>query len=103
ATPGYLATMGMPLVDGQDLTPLARTDLPLDAVINEEMARRYWPGTSAIGRRFETGGVHYVISGVARNAKYRSVNETPQPLAWLTMRAQFIFSPTLHVRARSGD
>ncbi len=48
--------MGMPLIDGQDLTPLARTDLPLDAVINEEMARRFWPGTSAIGRRFEVGG-----------------------------------------------
>jgi predicted permease len=103
ATPGYFATMGMRFVDGQDLTPLARTDLPLDAVINEEMARRYWPGTSPVGRRFEVDGTHYAISGVVRNGKYLSINETPQPLAWLTMRAQFIFTPTLHVRAQSGD
>ena len=103
ATPGYFATMGMRFVDGQDLTPLARTDLPLDAVINEEMARRYWPNESPVGRRFEVSGTFYVIRGVVRNAKYVSVSEKPQPLAWLTMRAQFIFTPTIHVRAQNGD
>jgi predicted permease len=102
-TPGYFASMGMPFVEGRDLSPLARTDLPLDAVINQEMARRYWPGVSPIGRRFEISGTFYEIAGVVRNAKYLSLNESPRPIAWLTMRAQFIFTPTLHVRARSGD
>lgn len=102
-TPGYFASMGMPFVDGRDLSPLARTDLPLDAVINQEMARRYWPGLSPIGRRFEVSGTSYEIAGVVRNAKYLNLNESPRPIAWLTMRAQFIFAPTLHVRAFSGD
>ena len=102
-TPGYFASMGMPFVEGRDLSPLARTDLPLDAVINQEMARRYWPGVSPIGRRFEISGTFYEIAGVVRNAKYLSLNESPRPIAWLTIRAQFIFTPTLHVRAASGD
>jgi putative ABC transport system permease protein len=101
--PSYFATMGMPFRDGHDLAPLSRADLPLDAVINEEMARRFWPGISAIGHRFEVDGTHYEIAGVVRNAKYLSIGETPQPLAWLTMRVQFIFSPTLHIRTRQGD
>lgn len=101
--PGYIATMGMSLVDGHDIAPLTRNDLPLDALINEEMARRYWPGVSALGRRFEVGGKFYEIAGVVRNAKYVNLNESPRPLAWLTMRAQLTFAPTLHVRARSGD
>jgi len=102
-TPGYFASMGMPFVEGGDLSPLARTDLPLDAVINQEMARRYWPGVSPLRRRFEISGTFYEIAGVVRNAKYLSLNESPRPIAWLTMRAQFIFTPTLHVRALSGD
>jgi predicted permease len=102
-TPGYFASMGMPFVDGRDLSPLARTELPLDAVINQEMARRYWPDVLLIGRRFEISGTTYEIAGVVRNAKYVNLNETPRPIAWLTMRAQFIFTPTLHVRTLSGD
>ena len=102
-TPGYFATMGMPFIEGRDVAPLSRTDLPMDAVINEEMARRYWPGVSPIGRRFEVGGIFYEITGVVRNAKYLSLNESPRPLAWLTMRANYIFSPALHVRALQGD
>ncbi|MBA3849727.1 MAG: hypothetical protein C0502_06995 [Opitutus sp.] len=101
--PGYFTTLGLPLVDGRDLSPLERADLPLDAVINEEMARRCWPGVSPIGRRFEIGGTFYTVAGVVRNAKYVALNEAPRPVAWLTLRAQFIFSPTLHLRAASGS
>lgn len=102
-TPGYFATMGIPFVFGRDLSPLGRSDLPLDAVINEEMARRYWPEGSPVGRRFEVSGKTYEIAGVVRNAKYLALNESPRPAAWLTMRAQFIFSPVVHVRVPQGD
>ncbi|HZE12178.1 MAG TPA: ABC transporter permease, partial [Chthoniobacterales bacterium] len=103
ATPGYFTTMGIHFVDGRDLAPMARTDLPLDAVINEEMARRYWPNESPVGRRFEVDKKFYVVSGVVRNGKYVSISEPPQPLAWLTMRAQFIFAPTIYLRASNRD
>jgi hypothetical protein len=102
-TPGYLATMGVPLVAGSDLAPLDQHNRPLDAIINEEMARRYWPDVSPLGHRFELATTTYEVVGVARQAKYEKLSETPQPVAWLTMRAQMIFSPVLHVLARSGD
>ncbi len=103
ASPGYAATMGVPIVAGRDLSPLVRPELPLDALINEEMARRYWPGTSPVGRRFEIGGVFYEIAGVVRNIKYVALNEPPRAAAWLTARAQTFSTPTLHVRAQQGD
>lgn len=102
-TPGYFAAMGMPLVAGRDLSPLARTDLPLDAVINEEMARQYWPEGSPLGRRFEVNGFTCEVAGIVRNAKYQALNEPARPAAWLSMRSQFFFTPTLYVRAAHGD
>ena len=72
-TPGYFATMGMPFIEGRDVAPLSRTDLPMDAVINEEMARRYWPGVSPIGRRFEVGGT------LLRNHGRGTKREVSQP------------------------
>ncbi len=102
-TPGYATTLGVPLLSGHDLAPLSRADLPLDALVNEEMVRRCWPDVSPLGRRFEVGGTFYVVAGVMRTTKYATLNETPQPVAWLTLRAQFIFSPTLSVRVTAGD
>ncbi len=103
ASPGYAATMGVPIVAGRDLSPLSRPELPVDALINEEMARRYWPGTSPVGRRFELGGTFYEIAGVVRNIKYQALNEPLRPAAWLTARAQTFSTPTLHVRSSQGD
>lgn len=103
AGPGYFATLGVPIVEGGDLAPLARTDLPLDAVINQEMARRYWPGESPLGRRFVVSKSYYVVTGVVPDIKLTALNETPRPAAWLTQRAQFVFTPTLHLRAAPGQ
>ncbi len=102
-TPGYFSTLGIPLVSGADVAPMARTDLPLDAVIGDEMARRYWPGEDPIGHRFEVNGSTYVIAGVARTPKLARINEAPRPAAWLTMRNQFVSAPILQIRAGDGD
>jgi predicted permease len=103
ATGGYFATMGIPFLDGADLAPRSRADLPRDAVINHEMATRYWPEGSAVGHRFEVSGDTYVVAGVVRDPKLEKLTEKPKPAAWLTMRRQFISAPTLHVRTREGD
>ena len=54
--PGYFEAMRIPLLRGRllqdsDLAPGAESVV----VINEEMARRYWPGQEAVGRRFKYG------------------------------------------------
>ncbi|MEO5957686.1 MAG: ABC transporter permease [Opitutaceae bacterium] len=103
ATDGYFDAMGIPFLEGGDLAPFARTDLPLDAVISAEMARRYWPGESAVGRRFEVDGDTFVVAGVVRDVKMEKLTESPRPAAWLTLRRQFAFLPMLAVRTTGAD
>lgn len=52
ATPGYLRSMGMTLLEGRDFTATDERGGARVALINRSMAERYWPGTSSIGRRF---------------------------------------------------
>jgi predicted permease len=54
-TDGYLEAMGERLVRGRALTAADTSDAQLVALINEEMARRYWTGRDAIGGRFKIG------------------------------------------------
>jgi putative ABC transport system permease protein len=51
-TPGYFATMRIPLIDGRDFSPAdGPAAAPRVVVVNRTFARRYWPGTSAVGKR----------------------------------------------------
>ena len=77
---GYFETMGIELVQGRALETSDREGAAPVAVVNESFARRFWPGETAIGRRFSTGrGGTRSIVGVARDGKYVSLTEDPQP------------------------
>ncbi len=54
-TAGYFKTMGIPMIQGQDFAHQYRADQPLEYVVSESFARRYWPNESAIGKRFRPG------------------------------------------------
>ena len=69
-SPGYFRTLGISIVAGRDFTPAeARAGAP-SAVISEALARRFWPGASALGRRVTTprAPVPLTIVGVVRDA-----------------------------------
>lgn len=51
-TTDYFSTMGIPLLQGRGLTAEDTRDAPLVAVVSELMASRFWPGESALGKRF---------------------------------------------------
>jgi putative ABC transport system permease protein len=55
-TPGYVQAMGERIVRGRDIQPSDTADSQPIALINEEMARRYWSGRDALGGRFKLGG-----------------------------------------------
>jgi putative ABC transport system permease protein len=55
ASPGFFETVGARLVRGRLFDGTERQDGQLVAVINEQMAKAYWPGVSPIGRRFRWG------------------------------------------------
>ena len=48
----YFGLMEMPVVRGRAFAATDRPDAPRVAVVNESFARRYWPGSEAVGRTF---------------------------------------------------
>jgi putative ABC transport system permease protein len=52
-TPGYFATMRIAMRDGRDIATTDDANAPNVAIINQALARKFWPGQRAIGKRFE--------------------------------------------------
>jgi predicted permease len=75
-TPEYFVTMGTPLRGGRGLRP---DDIGRAVVINERLARRYWPDRSPIGDTVQYGDGHRVIVGVVADARDYSLDRDPIP------------------------
>lgn len=54
--PGYFETIGIPLLRGRTFTKQDRPGAPLVAVVDEELARRYFPGEDPVGKPIGSGG-----------------------------------------------
>ncbi len=54
--PNHFETLGVPLLQGRDFDQRDRLESPPVAIINEAMARRYWPDQEALGKRFRRDG-----------------------------------------------
>jgi predicted permease len=98
---GYFETMRTRFVEGRDFTEGDAAGALLVAVINQTMAKRLWPGASAIGRRFRAGAPDapaITVVGIAQDGKYRDVAENPQPYLYLPLAQRYAPSATLVVR-----
>lgn len=56
ACPGYFKTMGIPVLKGREFTALDTLSAPGAIVINETMAKRFWPKEDAVGKAIRLGG-----------------------------------------------
>jgi hypothetical protein len=101
-TPGYFATMGIPLVAGTDFADLKDTTAPPQAIVNQEFVRRYLAGLEPLGRRLEARGGTYVITGVARNSLYNAFGEPPTAIIYFSYRDNPAASGEIHLRTRVG-
>ncbi|HEX6183709.1 MAG TPA: ABC transporter permease [Pyrinomonadaceae bacterium] len=54
-SPGFFRAMGLALREGRDFDERDDAGSTAVAAVNETMARSYWPGESALGKRFKTG------------------------------------------------
>ena len=78
----YFTTVGVAIVHGRPITEDDVRQQRRVAVVNETMARQYWPEGSAVGRLLYTQGFEsepFEVVGVARDHKVRSVGEQPRP------------------------
>jgi predicted permease len=100
--PGYFDTLGIPLLLGRDFGAGDGGAAPV-AIVNETLARRFWPDGAAVGRtlRLESGDRAEVIA-VARDAKYQSLVEQPRPVLYRPLAQDYSAQVTLLVRARGG-
>jgi putative ABC transport system permease protein len=86
--PDYFATLGIPLIAGREITWRDDAASPKVAVINETMAKRYFPDRSPLGGRMGMGGGKSVkldieIVGVVRDSKGASVDEKIEPFVYM--------------------
>jgi predicted permease len=85
-TPGWFATMGIPLLSGRDFDASDRTGGTLVAVVNESFVRRFLPGQQPIGQFINTGPRwRFEIVGVVADAVYRSPREGMVPTMYLAL------------------
>ncbi|HVS13773.1 MAG TPA: ABC transporter permease [Thermoanaerobaculia bacterium] len=82
-TPGFFATLGVPLLEGRDVEWEDDMDRPFVAVVSESFAERYFPGAAPIGQRFELAFFEREIVGVASDVRVRGLEQPSEPQVYL--------------------
>jgi putative ABC transport system permease protein len=95
----YFRAMGIPLVSGRYLTSADKEDTPLVVVVNQALARHYWPNGDAVGKRLRVGTQEAktpwaTIVGIVADTKLNSPDTADQ---------EQIYSPAQQYRAALGD
>jgi putative ABC transport system permease protein len=103
--PGYFATLRIPLVRGRWFEASDRADGPKVALVDEILARRYFPGRDPVGRRINLGSAaepewHQIV-GVVGHIRENGLAEPERPAIYASF--QQIGWPVLGFVARGGD
>jgi predicted permease len=85
----YFATMDLPIIAGRSFTPADAHDAQGVVIVNDALARRFWPAGSAVGSRLYLDAERtewWQIVGVAGDGKYRSLREATTFAMWRPVR-----------------
>jgi predicted permease len=86
--PDFLATMGIPLLNGREFSESDTSTSPKVAIINEAMARRFYAGRNPVGLHFGFGSgkdtkIDTEIVGVVKDSKNTDVRQTVPPFVFV--------------------
>ncbi len=105
---GYLETLGVPLVNGRQFDSRDGPEAAPVIIVNETMARRYWPDADPIGRRIKIGAPQVqnpwlTVIGVIGDVHQMGLDTAPEPEFFLSASqpvflAQFFWPAQLLVR-----
>lgn len=107
ADAGYFHMMGIPVRQGREFQDTDRANGPRIAVINETLARTWWPAESAVGHRIKFGGPYQQgnlleIVGVAGDVRQSGLDSEPMPEIYLPAAQDLDRGTAIMVRA-AGD
>ncbi len=88
ATPDYFHALGIPLVHGRFFTEADKKDAPRALIVNQAMARRYWPHEDAVGHRITVSDTPkeadwLKIVGIVGDVKDRPNGSGAEPAFWM--------------------
>jgi predicted permease len=96
---GYFETMRIPLLVGRGFTDRDGESEPDVIVVNDVLARQFWPGGEAVGRRVTNrSGRSFEVVGVARRGRYLTLGEDPKPFVYFALRQSGARAMTVIVR-----
>ena len=88
-SPGYFATMKLPLEDRREFATGDDASAPLVAIVSDTLARRYWPGRSPLGGRVRQGdeppGLWRTVVGVVGDVRNDDADQPPLPYFYLPL------------------
>lgn len=84
--PEYFKTLRIPILEGREFNDRDTGAAPCVAIVNQSMARKYWPKDNVVGSQIEVGKRACEVVGVNRNIIYRSVTyDNGDPVVYLSM------------------
>ena len=104
-SPDYLRTMGIPLIMGRHFTDQDRDPAPTPVIVNAELARRYWPGEDALGKRVrfeDAAGEWMTVVGIAADSRNRGLAFEPEPLMYIPFHSFTLPFMSVVVRSPGG-
>lgn len=100
-SPFYFETMQVPLLQGRMFTDSDNENAPMVAIVNQSMARRFWPDEDAIGKHFSVNnnnGPFVEVVGLAGDGQYWFLSTIPQPYFYMPLAQSFVSYRSLQIR-----
>ena len=104
-TPGYLRAMHIPLLGGREFDQRDAQTSPMVALVNESMARQFWPGEDPVGKRFRMGdtkGPWKTVVGVVGDVLHKGL-DAPHSIQVYLPNTQFTDSMVILAVRTSND
>jgi predicted permease len=79
----FFKAIGAPMLSGRDFQQTDRRGAPIVLIVNEELATRYWPGESAVGKVLHAGKTDLQIVGVVGNIRQGGPSEPAEPTIYI--------------------
>jgi predicted permease len=88
ASDGLVRAMGVRLLAGRDLAAADDSAARRVVVVNEALAREFWPGDNPLGRTLDPGGqgVPHEVVGVVAGTRHQRLEQAPAPEMYLSFR-----------------